>query len=301
MLPKLADGDDPAFGLSISELASRAGVSAAALRTWESRYGFPRPRRLSGGHRRYHERDIDAVREVVRRRATGQTTPAAIAAVVARLAEPEPSIFAGLRNARPDLAVHVISKPTMYALSRAIEDECCARAERPVLFACFQRERFYRQSQARWNELARTASVAAVFAEFDTMPAASDGPIRVPLPTDAALRREWVVVCDASDRPACLAGWERPSEGGPTADADRRFEAVWTVDPQAVRDAALLCARLVDSLAPTEPPVTALLADSTPAPASPDLLRAGGLIDRTLEYLDRREEPGGSRSAGMRS
>ncbi|MDN5854110.1 MAG: hypothetical protein L0K86_14925, partial [Actinomycetia bacterium] len=203
-------------------------------------------------------------------------------------------------HARPDLAVHVIDKPTMLALSRAIEDECCYRAERPVLFGCFQQEHFYRQSETRWNELARTASEAAVFAVFDDRPAEPGGPIRVPLPHDAALCREWVVVCDAPDRPACLAGWERPTEVGTTADADRRFEAVWTVDPQAVRDAALLCARLADSLAPMESSVTALLADSTPAQASPDLLRAGGLIDRTLDYLDRRGEPGGSSSVGLR-
>ena len=44
-------------GLSIGELARRTGVPAATLRSWEDRYGFPRPQRLGGGHRRYAEGD----------------------------------------------------------------------------------------------------------------------------------------------------------------------------------------------------------------------------------------------------
>ncbi|MDN5854100.1 MAG: MerR family transcriptional regulator, partial [Actinomycetia bacterium] len=115
MTNKMRGGADQTFDLAISEFASRTGISAGALRTWESRHGFPRPQRLAGGHRRYHVRDVDAVREVLRRRSAGQTTSAAIAAVVARLTEPAHSIFAGLRHARPDLAVHVIDKPTMLA------------------------------------------------------------------------------------------------------------------------------------------------------------------------------------------
>src|SRR5690242_8603237 len=44
----------PASGavLTISALAGRTGVSTAVLRAWESRYGFPLPKRLASGHRR---------------------------------------------------------------------------------------------------------------------------------------------------------------------------------------------------------------------------------------------------------
>jgi hypothetical protein len=34
------------------------------------------------------------------------------------------------------------------------------------LFASFQHERFFRRSEPRWNELARTAQVVIVFADF---------------------------------------------------------------------------------------------------------------------------------------
>jgi hypothetical protein len=42
-------------GLSIGELARRTEVPAATLRSWEDRYGFPRPHRLAGGHHRYDD------------------------------------------------------------------------------------------------------------------------------------------------------------------------------------------------------------------------------------------------------
>ena len=64
----MPDADDV---FAIGELSRRTGVPQATLRTWETRYGLPRPRRLPGGHRRY---DASAVREVERvlaHRATG--------------------------------------------------------------------------------------------------------------------------------------------------------------------------------------------------------------------------------------
>jgi hypothetical protein len=95
---------------------------------------------------------------------------AAIAQAIAAAAQPEPSVFAGLRRRHPALLPQV----TLLALTRAIEDECCARAERPALFAAFQRQRFFGQSRRRWDELARTARVMIAFADFGG-PAAAAG------------------------------------------------------------------------------------------------------------------------------
>ena len=58
-------------GLPIGDLAQRTGLSPAVLRMWESRYGFPEPRRLASGHRRYTDAEVDLVRQVVRRRDSG--------------------------------------------------------------------------------------------------------------------------------------------------------------------------------------------------------------------------------------
>lgn len=45
--------------------ASILGVSTNTLRTWERRYGFPSPRRSSGGHRRYALDEIQALRQTL--------------------------------------------------------------------------------------------------------------------------------------------------------------------------------------------------------------------------------------------
>lgn len=273
-------------GLSIGDMAARTGVPGATLRVWEQRYGAPRPRRLAGGHRRYSEQDVALVVDVLRRRAAGSSLPAAVAAAVDRAGESERSVFAGLRRRHPDLVPRVLGRHTLLALTRAVEDEACARAEHPVLFGSFQRHPYYARSQARWEELARTAEVAVVFADFPDQPRPEAGrPIRVAVPADAPLRREWTVVCDAPDQPTCLSGWELPARG--RTNTPRQFEMVWSVDATVVRDAARICAELVGAFAPT---LDLGLADRLAAPvlgASADLRRAAGLLDRMLGYLDR--------------
>ncbi|MGH3358265.1 MAG: hypothetical protein ACRDO7_05645, partial [Nocardioidaceae bacterium] len=90
----------------------------------------------------------------------------------------------------------------------------------------------------------------------------------------------------ASDYPACVAGWEHPGQNA-RSDSERRFETIWTVDPQAVREAARICARLADSYAtPADTAVARLISDDIPPAASDDLRRADGLLNRTLGYLD---------------
>ena len=280
---------EPQDGLSIGELARRTDVAAPTLRSWESRYGFPRPRRLAGGHRRYDEHDIDRITDVLRLRAAGMSLPTAISQAATLAGQAEPSVFAGLRRRHPGLIPQVLRKTTLLALTRAIEDECCARAEHAVLFASFQHERFYRHSAERWNELARTARVVIVFADFPE-PAASpprdlSGPVKVPVPAAAALRREWVLVCQARDYFACLAAWELPGQRE-TTDARRRFEVLWSIDPQVVIDAAMICADLAQSMTPGLDPLLGGLPPDPPPPASADLRRASGLLSRMIGYLE---------------
>ena len=272
-------------GLSISDLSAATGVSAATLRTWETRHGYPKPQRLPGGHRRYPGTAVGVINEIVRRRDTGQTLPAAIADALAKEERTEQSVFAGLRRAHDGISQRVLTKSTLLALTRAIEDECCARAEDALLFAGFQEERFYRASRRRWRELARTATATAVFADFAEPPGGTT-PLHVPIATDSPLLREWFLVCDAPDSPALVSAWEFPGQRD-VPDSDRLFEALWTVDPRAVRDAARVCAVLAEALVPGAVFVTSRLSD-VPPPVSADLRRASGILDRTLGYLDRR-------------
>ena len=121
-----------------------------------------------------------------------------------------------------------MAKSMLLALTHAIEDECCARAQRPVLMGCFQRERFYRAARPRWADLAGTAAQTVVFADFGQR-RDQPGPIaEIPIAGDSPLRREWTLICDADDHPACLAAWERPGQEA-SRDPDRTFEVVWSV------------------------------------------------------------------------
>ncbi len=259
------------------------------MRSWEDRYGFPRPLRLAGGHRRYEQGDAALIREVLRLRASGLSLQAAIGQAAARAAKTETrlSVFAALRRGHPGLVPQELSKATLLAITQAMEDECCARAEHAALFAGFQQERFYRQSSGRWKELARTAAVAVIFADFGESSGPDDSPLTVRIPADAPLRREWFMVCAAPDFPGLVSGWEFPGQLD-VPDAQRRFEVLWSVDPPVVRDAALICAQIARALSPGLGRLLDDLPDGTPPPASADLHRAIGVFNRMASYLDRR-------------
>jgi MerR family transcriptional regulator, light-induced transcriptional regulator len=289
-------------GLTIGELAERTGVLPATLRSWEIRFGFPRPQRATAGHRRYAQRDVGLVEEVLRQRAAGLSLPAAIAQAMAGHPAEDQSVFAVLRRRHPALQPQILRKATLLALTWAVEDEYCARSERAFLFGSFQQQRFFRRSEDRWNELARTAESVVVFADFDPDHDPDPGPdhdpdpgpdhdagaapTQIPVPAGAPLRREWVVVCEARDYPVCLAGWEFPGQRQ-VSDADRRFEVLWTLDPRPVRDAAVTCARLAESFSPGLNVLDRLPAEPAP-PISADLQRATGLLTRMAAYLDNR-------------
>lgn len=276
-----AIAEDPS-SLSIGDLAERTGVPVGTLRTWESRYGLPVPRRVAGGHRRYDVGAVEMVREAARQRASGLSMPLAVERAKELLGQPESSVFAGVRRRHPELRTQSLPKPAVLALSRAIEDECCAQAERPLLLASFQQERHYRASEHRWTELSRTALGTLVFADFPRLRAEHQRPLEVPVPFDAPLNREWVLVCDAPDFPGCVVGWERP-EVVDLPDGARRFETFWSVDARVVRHAARICAQLGRQYG-AETPMWPQL-DETPPEASEATRRASGVLDRMLGYL----------------
>jgi DICT domain-containing protein len=178
-----------------------------------------------------------------------------------------------------------LKKSTLIALSWAIEDECCARAESPMIFGSFQEERFFRAAQERWTELARIARSTMAFADFCESPVPVAGTTLVHLPGDAPMRREWVVVCDAPDYPAMLTAWELPGQST-VSDRKRLFEGIWTVEPAAVRTAARACALVALQLGHSEAaPVLYELAENPPTPPA-ELLKATSLLNRVVAYLD---------------
>jgi DICT domain-containing protein len=279
----MTEDSDASRGLAIGELVARTGVREATLRMWEHRHGFPAPERLASGHRRYRDADVELVAQVLRERAAGLSLGAAIDRVRGSVEQPEPSIFAGLRRRRPDLQPIVLRKRVLLALSRAIEDESCAQAERPLLFGAFQRERFYRQSQRRWRELSRTAELAVVFADFERVRLPARGPVEVPIDRADPLTREWAVVCAAPGHAACLAGLELP-ESATHSDRARDFEVIWSVEPGVVRAATQVCLGLARRSSPDVAdrlPDEAALPPSGP-PSDQQLRLATAITARTL-------------------
>ncbi len=272
---------------SIGEVVQRTGVVEGTLRMWEQRHGFPVPARLVSGHRRYSERDIEMIRRVMAERAAGMSLSAAIERASGYVDRVERSVYSALRRSRADLAPRVLAKPTLLALTQAIEDESLSRAERPVLFGAFQHERFYRQSESRWREFARTARLAVVFADFPRRRTPRRAPIEIPVGRDDPLTREWAIVCDADGHAACLAAWERPR---PNGTGPRQFETIWSVEPEVVRDAARIYADIAAAVAPE--PLAALreqLDSRPPATASTQLRLASEITNRALAYLSEPE------------
>jgi len=247
---------------------------------WEVRHGFPQPRRVASGHRRYSELDLARVRAVVRGRERGLSLQAAIELAHDAGEEQALSVFASLRSRYPQLEPQIVSKRAMLVMSRAIEDESLARAERPLLFGCFERERFYRASEGRWQELARTAERAVVLADFARTRRPRGGPVEVPIAPSDPVAREWAIVCESPSFGACLAGWERP----PDAPGERLFEAVWTVEAPAVRLAAQVCLRLATAAVPDVVEALGDRLDVTPVAREHELRSAIQLSTRMVRY-----------------
>src|SRR5689334_452202 len=50
-------------GIRTNAAAEILGVSPNTLRSWERRFGYPKPRRTQGGHRQYDLAEVEALRE----------------------------------------------------------------------------------------------------------------------------------------------------------------------------------------------------------------------------------------------
>ena len=80
-------------GIRTNAAAVMLGISPNTLRSWERRYGFPKPQRSAGGHRQYSLTEIEALRltlaethnvssaiSLARERGEGPSTPSRLTA-----------------------------------------------------------------------------------------------------------------------------------------------------------------------------------------------------------------------------
>jgi DICT domain-containing protein len=196
------------------------------------------------------------------------------------------SLFSLLCRRRPELEPRSIRKRAMIAFSHGIEDEILARAEAQLMFACFQRELFYRNSQARWNELAVCTVATAVFADFDRATLPGRGPAEIPIERHQQLGREWAIVAYGGRSSICMVAREPASSSVEAPSSERSFEMVWTAEPGAARDLCEVCVDAARVHAPelAERAAMALDAESLAVPSDQARLTAA-ILNRTLADL----------------
>ncbi len=270
--------------LTIGDVVQATGLTEATLRAWERRYNFPQPQREPSGHRRYGAAEVERILRVIAERERGIELPVAIER--ARLSSAGvPSLYAQLRERRPDLQPMKVRKRHLTPLARAIEEESAARAERALLIGSFQRERFYRRSERRWAELARGAECAFVFADFKRARQPKGAPAELPIDRSHPVSREWALICEAPEHGACMVAWEPPGSSA-SDDAEREFELLLSVEPAVVREAAETATALAAPLAPElAKRARAYLEKVAPARAETQLRLSSAVTARLLSAL----------------
>jgi DNA-binding transcriptional MerR regulator len=274
--------------LTIGQVAEQTGLSEPTLRAWERRFGYPAPVRDPGGRRRYPADQVEQLWEVNRSRKAGLSLEAAISRVSETPSLQPATIFAAL-SGQPGVAPLRIRKRELLRVVRGLEDELMASGSRALVFAGFQRERFYRQSRERYREMARFAYLTVARADFDSARGAG-GVLEVPLDCDEPSSNEWSFVCDGPGVSLALAAWETALEQ-PEPDSRRCFELLWSADPATVRRAARAAVELAAPRMPEVAVKAAPLLEGEPPPEGEGYRRLAGMANRVLGYLVRADRP----------
>jgi DICT domain-containing protein len=113
--------------------------------------------------------------------------------------------------------------------------------------------------------------------------------VELPIKPADVLGNEWAVIVDAPGFAASLVAWEQPGTGG-GEEEERRFEAIWTLDPRATRRASRAAGRMAAAIdPPTGERFEELLADRPLALEQP-VPALTALANRVVAYLERSRE-----------
>ncbi|MBW4464505.1 MAG: GAF domain-containing protein [Pegethrix bostrychoides GSE-TBD4-15B] len=178
------------------------------------------------------------------------------------------SVLGELLQRSTQLRPQLYFKSSLTALSHAMEDQVLASDAQPLIIASFQKERFYRQEAHRYERIAAITPHVYVLAAPETSftNASRDYETIAFDPTDQ-LSREWHLVVIGPKYSTCLICQERqnlPAAGAETPhllamDQTRRFEGIWTFDPEVSRQAAEI---LLDRIGIYRPEIAAKLAEA---------------------------------------
>ena len=277
-------------GLGISDVAERTGLAAGTIRVWEQRYGFPEPAADAVRLPRLPARgrgDPASRRGVPR---PGLSVPAALERARAASGPTDrPSLYGAIVAAGEPVRPQRLRKSTLFAISRAIEDETLARAAGPIVIGAFQDERNYRAVEHRYRRLAHDGRRAAWRSGASTgCRAATGSRCSCRSMPDEALGAEWAVIVDAPGYAACLLAWETPESqrDRDLPDRERCFEAVWTLEPSTVRRAALVGSSLARRSAPEVGARLEELLEDRPLAVEAPAPGLTALANRIVGYLD---------------
>lgn len=138
----------------------------------------------------------------------------------------------------------------MLSISHYIEDRFVEKRLTGMFIASFQKLSFFVEQQARYLNLAKTASRVLVFAEPDIPPPVSAEGLKFYRPAHDDMKAYWVVLSDDPEfRIALVARETTPSRqsASPAGAKKRTFEGFWTYRDEyidAVRDS--ICGFYVD-------------------------------------------------------
>ena len=161
-------------------------------------------------------------------------------------------LVAKLLSSFPDWRPQMYFKSSLTALSHAMEDRVLADTEAPLVIASFQKERYYRQEAHRYRRIAAKTDqvyvLAAPEAEFTN---SSDVYETIAFNPEDSLNQEWHLVVIGRQYSCCLICGEK--SGIPTGkngvlamDTSRRFEGIWTFDPEiSIKAAEILFQRIL--------------------------------------------------------
>lgn len=147
------------------------------------------------------------------------------------------SLLHELLEKQPHLRSQMYFKSSLTALSHAMEDQVLASENPPIVIACFQRERFYRQEANRYLRISEKSDQVYVLAAPETDFSSQSGAYETIAfePTDG-LSDEWHLIVLGQTFSLCLICREHkesPSSDAqqlPHMDQSRRFEGIWTFE-----------------------------------------------------------------------
>ena len=165
------------------------------------------------------------------------------------------SLFAALRDRRPDLVVARASKGTMVATSHLIEELVASSPGPSVLLSGFQHGRNWAVERDRYLELAGGHEVIAVFAGQAPPATWETEHVGVRLNAGDPLTQEWFVVALGPEVAVTLCGLDAGAAPPSAADhvvddSDRLFDAVWSFSPEVAHTALAVVADAVEASAP---------------------------------------------------